>query len=334
MKKYFQILEFKQCSALICPRCTGYLLRAIDFKNSILENNKHFNELYKIYRFEEYDIDYTLESSQWSVEDMEVKKEPDFTLNNHLENYQVETEEFLITEVIRDESGNFANQATNPIAITSEVKEEPEEIHEINFSGLCQELNFKLDSNNSEDLDNCDNYLDEISQSTSQYSSEWDRQEHPKKRKPLSFSQLERKRERDRLRKQEKRLNETEEERAARKQANAARQRRRREEMKQYHLENKVRVQIKRSNETDEQRQRRLERERLRMAEKRRTESKEQRRRRLELEKIRVAQKRNNESEEERQKRLEVQRIRVAQKRSAQKAERNQIDLINVKLIS
>lgn len=255
---------------------------------------------------------------------MDIKHEPDFTLSNPLENYQAETEGFIITEVIREESGNDTNQAIDPIEIKSEVIEEPEEVHEFNFSGLPEELKFTLDSNNSEDLDNCDNYLDEISQSTSQYSSELDRHEHPKKRRrPLSPGQLERKRERDRLRKQEKRLNETEEERAARKQANAARQRRRREEMKLNHLKNKIRSQIRRNNETEEQRQRRLEAERLRMAEKRKSENAEQRKRRLESERIRVAQKRNNESEEERKKRLEVQRIRVAQRRSAQKRERN-----------
>ncbi|XP_070508410.1 uncharacterized protein [Chironomus tepperi] len=302
-----KILEFKQCPALICPKCTENLLKAIELRNSILDNNRHFNEIYKLCRFEEYDIDFPADSSQWPVQDIksEAMSFSDYTISNAVDNYHsLETQGFIITEV-KQEPEFTENPSTDPM----DIKEEPEEIQ-----------NYEFNYNPSDDLDNCDNYLDEISQSTSQYSSE---PVHYPKRRPLSPGQLERKRERDRLRKQEKRSNETAEEREARKQANAARQRRRREMLKDERLKTKVRSVIRRRDETEEQRQKRLESERIRMAERRKTETEAERQKRLAAERARVAHKRRTESEEARRKRLEEQRIRVAQRRSAERTKRN-----------
>ncbi|CAG9811595.1 unnamed protein product [Chironomus riparius] len=332
-----KILEFRQCLALICLKCTINLQLALELRDSILDNNRHFNEIYKICQFEEYDIDFSaIQPSQWPVDpNVMVKSDPttssDFTFNNPIGNFHpLETEEYIISEVIKEEPRDEVEEFTNETKyqatiIKSEITEEPEEIQELNFSSLPIELLHTLDSNNSTD---CDNYLDELGQPTSQYSSELDRQEnsltvHQQNRRALSPNQLERKRARDRLRKQQKRLAETEEEREARKIANAARQRKRRELMKDYNLKRKISKLKKRNNETEEQRQKRLESERLRMAAKRKTENEEQRQKRLEAERNRVALKRKTESEEKRRIRLEAQRIRVAQRRNAKRSQNN-----------
>ncbi|CAG9811594.1 unnamed protein product [Chironomus riparius] len=189
-----KILEFKQCPALICPKCTGNLQRALELHNSIIDNNRHFNEIYKVCRFKEYDIELAAgvlsdESDEWKVEvldeDVEIKNEPntssELSVRNIVGNYNApESEEFIVTEEIKQEPEDeveqfttetkiFDNQAQDLIEITTEIKEEPEEIQEFKFDDLPEEVLLAIDSDNSDELDDGE-YLDESGQSTSQQS--------------------------------------------------------------------------------------------------------------------------------------------------------------------
>ena len=176
MHKSFQILEFKQCPALICPKCTGNLQRALELHNSILDNNKHFNEIYKICRFEEYDIEIAAEvlsddSEEWKIEvideDIEIKTEPielsDLGNRNVIKNLnKLESEELIITEEIKQEPQDdtedfttettiFENPAKDLIEIKTEIKEEPDVIQEFKFDNLSEEVLLALDSDDSDE---------------------------------------------------------------------------------------------------------------------------------------------------------------------------------------
>ncbi|XP_070508401.1 uncharacterized protein [Chironomus tepperi] len=187
-----KILEFKQCPALICPKCTGNLQKALELRNSILVNNRHFNEIYKVCRFEEFDIEITAEAvteyDEWSVEvvdeEMEIKSEQ---IGGDADGYYKESDEFRIADDIKKEPEDedeqfttgtniFENPGTYLIEIKTEIKEEPEEIQEFKFSDLPEEVLHALDSDNSDEEDD-DEYLEE---STSQKSRKRSRKDNLK----------------------------------------------------------------------------------------------------------------------------------------------------------
>lgn len=212
-------------------------------------------------------------------ENVEIKNEPMNLLDyNDAESYHsLDSEQFIITEIVKQEP-EFTNPTEiyeNPATeIKSEIKTEPDEIQEYQFNGLPKEVLLALGSDDSNDISNygCE---DETSQSSSQQSRS--SKYTTRNKRNLSPQQLERKRERDRIRKQQKRLNETEEEREARRQANAAIQRRRRErltEQQRLHQtkQQTQRVLEKRSNEAEDERDKRLEAERIRLAKRRKSQ--------------------------------------------------------------
>lgn len=146
-------------------------------------------------RFEEYDIELTVEvlsdqSEEWEVEevdeDVEIKSKPktssDLTFSDTVGNYQpLKSEEFIVTEEIKQEPEDyeetettvFENPAVDLIEIKTEIKEEPEEIQEFKFDDLPEEVLLALDNDNSEDLNN--DYFDE---STSQSSKKRGRKDN------------------------------------------------------------------------------------------------------------------------------------------------------------